>query len=76
MVQQLKETHADQEQNETFKPLEQSECKKPLSWPRLFSLSRSMFSCLAKSPAKSEAALLRAPSSLLLLQGVMKTLPV
>jgi len=27
MVQQLKETHSDQEQNETFKPLEQSECQ-------------------------------------------------
>jgi len=38
MVQQLKETHSDQEQNETFKPLEQSEASKPLSWPRLFSL--------------------------------------
>jgi len=35
-VQQLKETHSDQEQNETFKPLEQSECQQALSWPRLF----------------------------------------
>jgi hypothetical protein len=27
MVHQLKETHSDQEQNETFEPLEQRECE-------------------------------------------------
>jgi hypothetical protein len=63
MVQQLKETHADQEQNETFKPLEQSECQQAFVMASLVFFSRSMFSCLAKSPAKSEAALLRAPCS-------------
>jgi hypothetical protein len=38
MVQQLKETHSDQEQNETLNHLNKASASKPLSWPRLFSL--------------------------------------
>src|SRR6266481_8366102 len=65
MVQQLKETHSDQEQNEILNHLNKASASKPLSWPRLFSLSRSMFSCLAKSPAnrKQLCSALPAPSS-------------
>jgi len=49
MVQQPKETHSDQEQNETFEPLEQSECEQPFVVASLVLLSPSTFSCLANS---------------------------